>query len=83
MIMKKEIYIRKYYAGFGDRVTEAYYEENGEFFQHTYTSGYWSGKENTQKVSKDKIEKAIRIEQDQLIKELGILNNKLENLKNL
>ena len=81
--MKKEIHIRKYYAGFGDSVTETYYEENGELFQNTYVSGYWSGKENIQRVTKDKIEQVIRTEQDKLIKDLSILNNKLEILKKL
>ena len=55
----KKIFSRNYYVGFGDSVSEQYYEENGEFFQSTYVSGYWSGDENIKKITKADIEKVI------------------------
>lgn len=81
--MRKTIFSRNYYAGFGENVTENYYEENGEFFQCTYISGYWPGHENIKKITKADIEKVIRMEQDSLINELSKLNDKIQELKRL
>jgi hypothetical protein len=81
--MRKKIFSRNYYVGFGDSVSEQYYEENGEFFQSTYISGYWSGDENIKKITKADIEKVIRIEQDSLINALSKLNDKIQELKKL
>lgn len=81
--MATEIFSRKYYAGFGDSVSECYYEENGEFFQRTYVSSYWSSHESIKKITKADIEKVIRLEQDNLINELSKLNDKIQQLKRL
>ena len=78
--MKEIIFQRKSYRGFGDNVTETYFRENGQLYCETYISDYWSHENKTELVTADKIEKAIRIEQDKHICELAKLQ---ENLKKL
>lgn len=79
--MKDKIYSRHYYAGFGDSVTETYYEENGSFYCDRYVSGYWNGASKTTEVSKETIEKVIREEQDKLLEKVVELQKSLKKLK--
>ena len=78
--MREIIFQRKSYRGFGDDVTETYFRENGQLYCETYVSGYWSCESKTELVTIDKVEKAIRIEQDKHINELAKLQEKLKNL---
>ena len=77
----KEIFNRKYYRGFGDSVSERYYEKDEKFYCSTYVSGYWSSQETVREVRKEEIEKVIRAEQDIHIQALAELNEKLMILK--
>ena len=78
--MREIIFQRKHYRGFGDDVTETYFRENGQLYQETYVSGYWSAESKIELVTTDEVEKAIRAEQDKHISELAKLQ---ENLKKL
>lgn len=77
----REIFNRKYYRGFGDSVSERYYEKDEKFYCSTYVSGYWSSQETVREVRKEEIEKVIREEQDTHIQALAELNEKLMILK--
>lgn len=79
----KEIFQRKYYAGFGDSVSERYYEKDNKFYCSAYSSGYWSSQETVREVQKEDIEKVIRAEQDTHIQALTELNEKLMILKKM
>lgn len=75
--MRKEIFNRSYYRGFGDSVSETYYEEDGKLFCSTHVSGYWKGETTVKETTKEEIEKVIRAEQDTHIQALAKLNEKL------